>query len=67
MSDDLMKELRQYLLENGKAVPMDDKHIWDQEAVSEAKRKLRDGTNEVFTLQEAKEVLGVTRKYLVPF
>ncbi|MFC5711914.1 selenocysteine-specific translation elongation factor [Thalassorhabdus alkalitolerans] len=67
LPDDLMKELRQYLLENGKAVPMDDKHIWDQEAVSEAKRKLRDGTNEVFTLQEAKEVLGVTRKYLVPF
>ncbi|SFE37137.1 selenocysteine-specific translation elongation factor [Alteribacillus iranensis] len=59
-------DLRQYLLQIGKAAAMDDKHIWPVEAIKKAAHILYEECPETFSLQDAKNVLGLTRKYLVP-
>ncbi|MBM7645234.1 selenocysteine-specific elongation factor [Scopulibacillus daqui] len=60
-------ELRQFLLNTGQAVLLDDQHIADCGKFMNQVQKLKDHTNEQFTVQEAKEILGLTRKYLMPF
>ncbi|WP_158736449.1 selenocysteine-specific translation elongation factor [Alteribacillus sp. YIM 98480] len=63
---ELSEELKWSLMHQEEAVGMDDKHIWSLQAADEAAQKLRVHHPASFTLQEAKEVLRLTRKYLVP-
>lgn len=63
----LQDELRHYLLRKNIAVAFDDKHIASKEAFIGGAKALYEKTEERFALQDAKAVLNLTRKYLVPF
>ncbi|MFT4414274.1 selenocysteine-specific translation elongation factor [Fredinandcohnia humi] len=60
-------ELRMYLLKTGKAVILTDTTLLHSKALEIAVQKLRERTNESFSLSEAKDILGLSRKYLIPF
>ncbi|SES29061.1 selenocysteine-specific translation elongation factor [Salisediminibacterium halotolerans] len=61
-----IQELRHYLMRSNKVIELDEKHLLSVEAFNEAARKLSAETTERFSLQDAKQVLGLSRKYLVP-
>ncbi|MBB5174452.1 selenocysteine-specific translation elongation factor [Texcoconibacillus texcoconensis] len=62
----LHEELRHFLLRKKRAIALDDKHLVSYESWLEAIEKLYEKTGDAFNLQEAKSILNVTRKYLVP-
>ncbi|MFB5663069.1 selenocysteine-specific translation elongation factor [Alteribacillus sp. HJP-4] len=62
----IVEEWKRLLLGQGEAVSMDDKHLWCTEAFEETAARLKKETQETFTLQEAKEALVLSRKFLVP-
>ncbi|MGO4886582.1 selenocysteine-specific translation elongation factor [Anaerobacillus sp. MEB173] len=63
----LSEELKHYLLRKEIGYALDEKHMIHKEVLLEHLEKLTQQTNELFTLQEAKEVLQLSRKYLVTF
>ncbi|MGY4689921.1 selenocysteine-specific translation elongation factor [Salibacterium sp. K-3] len=65
--EDVGKEFRYALLQSGQAEALDDRHIRDAAGLHHAAEKLYASYPETFTLQQAKEVLPVSRKFLVPF
>lgn len=68
LPDDLSEDLKHYLLQQDLALKLDDFHLVHQEAVQQYVEDLFQETGgNAFTLQEAKRVLGLSRKYLVPF
>ncbi|SFL74580.1 selenocysteine-specific translation elongation factor [Salibacterium qingdaonense] len=65
--ENLRSEFRYALLQSGEASSMDDRHIRDVSKLQEAADMLHAAYPAAFTLQQAKEVLPVSRKFLVPF
>lgn len=64
---ELREELKYSFLQAYEAITMDEKHIWPAFKVVEAANQLKQQYPASFTLQDAKEELNITRKYLVPF
>ncbi|TMW73322.1 selenocysteine-specific translation elongation factor [Alteribacter natronophilus] len=64
---DLSEDFQQFLVREKGYYILDEKHVLPPDEVDRAVTKMRSGTEGDFTLQEAKSVLQVTRKYLVPF
>ncbi|WP_214482387.1 selenocysteine-specific translation elongation factor [Bacillus sp. SM2101] len=60
------EELRNYLISTGKLVRMSDKYYIHFIALQEAITKLRSHFPKQFELKDAKDVLQLSRKYLVP-
>ncbi|WP_270181939.1 selenocysteine-specific translation elongation factor [Alkalihalobacillus sp. CinArs1] len=60
-------ELKQYLLEESVAMELTKDLMIHRSAWEKSKDLLKNETSTSFTLQSAKEVLGVSRKFLVPF
>lgn len=58
-------ELKKFL-EKTSMQQLDEKHLIAQKSVDAAVTQLRYSTDQSFTLQEAKQVLDISRKYLVP-
>lgn len=58
-------EFKKFLLKE-KMLELDEKHIVGKKAVFQAADLLRKNTETAFTLQEAKQTLDLSRKYLVP-
>lgn len=56
-----------YLLESGQAYRLAEDTLIHQTAFGESVLKLKGGTSAAFGLKEAKDALGVSRKYLIPF
>lgn len=66
--DDLLDDFKHYLLQQGFAYKLDDKHLVHRDTVCENVQTLFHETGgDPFILQEAKSALGLSRKYLVPF
>ncbi|OIJ13035.1 selenocysteine-specific translation elongation factor [Anaerobacillus alkalilacustris] len=63
----LQEDLRHYLIRTKQVFALDEKHIVSTTQLMSAIRKLRKNTKDEFELQDAKEVLKLSRKYLVPF
>ncbi|MCM3713379.1 selenocysteine-specific translation elongation factor [Alkalihalobacillus oceani] len=63
----LIDELTHYVHETARLYQLDDKHSVDVEVFNDYVNRLKAGTGAEFTLQEAKEISGLSRKYLVPF
>lgn len=61
------QELKHFLIRSGKFIQLDDKHLVSEKAFYQTVLKLYEETAESFTLQDAKTILGLSRKYLVPF
>ncbi|WP_252312259.1 selenocysteine-specific translation elongation factor [Sinobaca sp. H24] len=60
-------ELKWSLLERNRAVKMDDTHIWPAEVFKDKALSLKKAFPESFTLQQAKEILPLSRKFMVPY
>lgn len=67
LPEEIGRELKWSLLERGQAVKMDDVHIWPIDTFKEKAASLKEAFPESFTLQQAKEVLPLSRKYMVPY
>lgn len=60
------QELKHFLIRQQLMMELDDKHLLSVQSFKQALNDLYEQTNDRFTLQDAKQVLGLTRKYLVP-
>ncbi|WP_416150671.1 selenocysteine-specific translation elongation factor [Salipaludibacillus sp. HK11] len=60
------QELKHFLVRQEIMMELDDKHLLSVRAFKQALNDLYEQTDDRFTLQDAKQVLGLTRKYLVP-
>ncbi|MBS4172641.1 selenocysteine-specific translation elongation factor [Bacillus sp. FJAT-49736] len=61
------KEITGYLVEQGSIVPLTETLYWHKETFLYYAEKLKNNTRSSFEMQEAKNILGFSRKYLVPF
>lgn len=59
-------DLKYYLLYSRKAAALDDHHLISMEAINKTAALLKSKTAEEFTVKDAKDILGLTRKYLIP-
>jgi selenocysteine-specific elongation factor len=60
-------ELIYFLTEQILLMPLDDKFYLDAKIFSDAVNKLKEHTGTSFEVGDAKEVLGLSRKYMIPF
>ncbi len=63
----IQEDLKHYLLRTNKAFAFDDKHLVLAKHLKAAVENLQKNTEDEFELQDAKAVLNLSRKYLVPF
>jgi selenocysteine-specific elongation factor len=63
---DVSEELKHYLRQTGKLYFLDEKHAITRATLTNVLNKLRSSTGDSFDLKEAKDSLGVSRKYLIP-
>lgn len=55
-----------FFVQEKKIVPLDDRKAYSSKVFSESITRLKHHTNDTFHIGEAKEVLGVSRKYMIP-
>ncbi|WP_108669289.1 selenocysteine-specific translation elongation factor [Peribacillus acanthi] len=67
LPENLHKELTYFLIEQKKLVELDEKFFWTSEIFKQAVVKLKDEKDNGFTVGEAKDILGLSRKYMIPF
>jgi selenocysteine-specific elongation factor len=65
--DQLAGDLQRFLEEEGVIVPLDDQYYWHGDVFQEAVNALKRGTGSEFEVGEAKEILDLSRKYIIPF
>ncbi|WP_081954325.1 selenocysteine-specific translation elongation factor [Neobacillus niacini] len=65
--DHLEADLRRFLEEQELVVHLDEQFAYHGEVFKEAVEKLRSGTGEEFEVGAAKEILDLSRKYMIPF
>jgi selenocysteine-specific elongation factor len=63
----LVGDLRRFLEEQGQIVILDDQFAYFGELFGQAVEKLRSQTRSEFEVGDAKEVLDLSRKYMIPF
>lgn len=63
---DVSGELEGFLVEQSLVVQLDEKHFIDYRVFTSAIETLKNNTNQSFSLKEAKDVWGISRKYLIP-
>lgn len=59
-------DLKHYLIQTKIAVALDENHLVSIEAIHKKADLLKSKTGEEFTIKDAKDVLGLSRKYLIP-
>lgn len=64
--ESLIGEFKQYLITENVAVSLNEELYLHQNSWEKTITELNSGTGDTFTLQEAKDILNVSRKYLVP-
>lgn len=65
--DQLMGDLKRFLEEQGLIVPLDDQYYWHGEVFRDAVDAMQSQTGPEFEVGDAKEVLDLSRKYMIPF
>ncbi|RFU70396.1 selenocysteine-specific translation elongation factor [Peribacillus saganii] len=63
----IASELRHFLLNSKKIIALDEKFYLATSVFEQAVHKLKERTGETFEVGDAKEILGLSRKYLIPF
>ncbi len=63
----LKGDLKRFLEEQGTIVPLDGQFYWHGDHFGQAVDKLKKDTGAEFEVGDAKEVLGLSRKYMIPF
>jgi selenocysteine-specific elongation factor len=67
LPENLSGDIKKYLEEQGMIVFLDDQFAYDGEVFSNAVERLRSKTGAEFEVGDAKEVLDLSRKYMIPF
>ncbi|HJV31753.1 MAG TPA: SelB C-terminal domain-containing protein, partial [Bacillales bacterium] len=67
LPDNLIGDIKKFLEEQGMIVMLDDQFAYHGEVFNEAVEKLRNNTGAEFEVGDAKEVLDLSRKYMIPF
>lgn len=65
--DSLEADLRRFLEEQELVVHLDEQFAYHGDVFTEAVEKLRSGTGKEFEVGNAKEILDLSRKYMIPF
>ncbi|MDQ0971989.1 selenocysteine-specific elongation factor [Neobacillus niacini] len=65
--DHLEADLKRFLEEQEYVVHLDEQFAYHGDVFKEAVEKLRSGTGEEFEVGNAKEILDLSRKYMIPF
>lgn len=63
----LTPDIMRFLVDNGEITPLDDQYYWHGEHFRDAVERLQNSTGSEFEVGEAKEVLDLSRKYMIPF
>lgn len=63
----LIPDLKRFLEDQKEIVPLDDQYYWHGDHFKQAVEKLKKGTGQDFEVGDAKEILGLSRKYLILF
>lgn len=67
LPEHLQGDLKKFLQDTGEIVPLDDVFYLHGIHFRNAVEKLKQQTADVFDVGEAKEILGLSRKYMIPF
>jgi selenocysteine-specific elongation factor len=67
LPDNLIGDIKKFLEEQGMIVMLDDQFAYHGEVFNDAVEKLRNNTGAEFEVGDAKEVLDLSRKYMIPF
>ncbi|PLR87165.1 selenocysteine-specific translation elongation factor [Bacillus sp. V33-4] len=65
--DHLVGDLKRHLENEGLIVPLDDQYYWYGDHFHHAVEKLKQNTGASFEVGDAKDVLDLSRKYMIPF
>lgn len=65
--DYLMNDLKKFLEDQEQIVSLDGQYYWHGDIFRQAVSKLRSGTEAEFDIGEAKDILGLSRKLMIPF
>jgi selenocysteine-specific elongation factor len=65
--ESLVGDIKRFLEETGLIVQLDDQFVYFGEAFNKAVEELRSKTGAEFEVGDAKEVLDLSRKYMIPF
>ncbi|WP_442600332.1 selenocysteine-specific translation elongation factor [Neobacillus sp. D3-1R] len=65
--ESLIPDLKRFLEEQEWIIPLDDQYYYHSEVFLHAVETLRKGTEEDFEVSKAKEILDLSRKYMIPF
>jgi selenocysteine-specific elongation factor len=61
------QEFYQFFVQEKWIVPLDEKYAYGHDTYVQAVEVLRENTEQSFGIAQAKEVLGLSRKYMIPF
>lgn len=64
---ELEADLKRFLIELGEMVPLDAQYYWHGDHFRTAVERLKAGTGKEFEVGDAKEILDLSRKYMIPF
>lgn len=67
LPDRIAADIKKFLEEEGIIVPLNDDFYWHGEIFHEAVKKLTEQTGSEFNVGEAKDILDLSRKYIIPF
>lgn len=65
--EQLTGDLRRFLMEQGLIVPLDDQYYWHGDVFRDSVVAMQSKTGPEFEVGDAKEVLDLSRKYMIPF
>ncbi len=65
--DALVEDVKRYWIEREMIISLDESYYYHGEVFTEAVNRLKAETNIEFDVGKAKEILGLSRKYMIPF
>jgi selenocysteine-specific elongation factor len=63
----MVEDVKRYWIDRDIIIPLDDAYYYHGEVFTEAVKRLQAKTDHEFNVGKAKEVLGLSRKYMIPF
>jgi selenocysteine-specific elongation factor len=67
LPESLVEDVKRYWTERELIIPLDESYYYHGEVFKDAVKKLQAETENEFDVGKAKEVLGLSRKYMIPF
>ncbi|WP_071395159.1 selenocysteine-specific translation elongation factor [Bacillus tuaregi] len=65
--DHLTKDIKHFLEEEGEIISLDGQYFWHREVFDQAVNKLKSETDAEFDIRDAKQILSLSRKLMIPF